>query len=67
MLLLLDSLDSENKGISLWKEEVVPKRCVPENKEEGGEKDGARKVKVLVGGNILEVGGGLGDGRPVWR
>lgn len=46
---------------------MVPKRCLPENKEEGEEKDGARKVKVLVGGNILAVGGGLGDGRPVWR
>jgi len=45
----------------------VPERCVPENKW-GEKKTGSRKkeVKVLVGGNILGIGRGLGDEEDAW-
>lgn len=68
MFLLLDGLDSKNKGLIIWKEERVPKICVPEKKSEK-RNTGSRKKKVdiLVGRNLLEVGGGLGDGGDAWR
>lgn len=55
-------------GLVFSEEELVPKRRVPEKQKQSWKDEGpSKKVKIPVGGKILEVEEDPGDQRAAWK